>query len=111
MGLDWALKGKPAEYCSSKWIKSVSAEYVDFNVPSGPAMTSYIDFPELTRRLSLLWLGHHVPRQDARWMGDLLGRLSAQQIHDAFRAAGYPSNEVEELSAALERRIGELKRL
>jgi hypothetical protein len=110
-GLDWALKGKPAEYCSSKWIRSVSAEYVDFNVPSRPAMTSYIDFPELTRRLSLLWLGHHVPRQDARWMGDLLGRLSAQQIHDAFRAAGYPSNEVEELSAALERRIGELKRL
>jgi hypothetical protein len=110
-GLSWTVKGQPAEYCSSKWIKSVSAAYVDFNVPSGPAVNTFINFPELGRRLSLLWLGHHIPRQDARWMGDLLGKLSSRQIHDAFRAAGYSPSEVEELSAALERRISELKNL
>lgn len=110
-GLNWMTKGKPEAYCSSKWIKSVSAGFVDFNVPSGPAMNYYINFPELGRRVGLMWLGHHIPREDARWMGDLLAKLSSQQIHDAFRAAGYSPSEVEELSATLERRIGELEKL
>jgi hypothetical protein len=110
-GLDWMTKGHPNAYCSSKWVKSVSGDFVDFNVPSGPAASYYINFPELSRRIGLLWLGHHIPRQDARWMGDLLGRLSNAQIHDAFRAAGYSASEVEELSGTLEQRIAELKRL
>jgi len=110
-GLNWTLKGKPDAYCSSTWIKSVSAEYVDFNVPSGPAVNTYINFVELGRRLGLLWLGHHIPRQDARWMGDVLGRLSGQQIRDAFRAAGYSPSEVEDLSRTVLRRINELKAL
>lgn len=109
-GLDWSQKGKPAAYSSSKLIKSVSAEYVDFNVPSGPAVNCYINFPEL-RRLGLLWLGHHIPRNDARWIGGLLARLSKEQIHDAFRTAGYSPSEVEELSSTLERRIAELEKL
>jgi len=110
-GLNWALKGNPAAYCSSKWIKSVSGQFVDFNVPSRLAMNYCLDFPEMGRRLSLLWLGHHIPREDARWLGDLLSRLSTQQIHDTFRASGYSSREVEDLSSALETRIAELKRL
>jgi len=110
-GLNWMLKGDPTAYCSSKWIKTVSPEFVDFNVPSGPAMNYYIDFPELGRRLSLLWIGHHIPRTDARWMGNLLARLSPEQIRDAFRAGGYSPQEIEELSKTLERRIGELVKL
>lgn len=110
-GLNWMLKGSTAAYCSSRWIKTVSADFVDFNVPSGPAMNYYIDFPELARRLGLVWLGHHIPRKDARWMGDLLARLSPSQIHDAFRAAGYSPTEVEELSATLQRRIADLEHL
>jgi hypothetical protein len=110
-GLNWGQKGNPAAYCSSKWIKSATAEFVDFNVPSGPAAATFIDFPELGRRMGLTWLGHHIPRQDARWMGDLLARLSNQQVHDAFRAAGYSPTEVEDLSSTLERRIAELKNL
>ena len=110
-GLSWVIKGKPEAYCSSKWIKSVSAEYVDFNVPSGPALNTFIDLPELRRRMALTWLGHHIPRKDARWMGDLLARLSPEQIHDVFRASGYSATEVEQLSSALERRIADLERL
>lgn len=110
-GLNWMLKGSPAAYCSSKWIKSVSGEFVDFNVPSGPAMNYYIDFPELAMRLNMRWLGHHIPRKDARWMGDLLARLSPAQIHDAFRAGGYSAQEVEDLSKVVERRIAELEKL
>jgi hypothetical protein len=110
-GLNWMLKGNPTAYCDSKWIKTVSPEFIDFNVPSGPAMNYYIDFPELALRLSLLWLGHHIPRADARWVGDQLGRLSPDQIRDAFRAGGYSSEDVERLGRTLERRIGELRKL
>ena len=110
-GLNWMLKGNPAAYCSSKWIKTVTPEFVDFNVPSAPAMNFYIDFPELAQRLSLLWLGHHIPRANARWMGHQLARLSPAQIRDAFRAGGYSPQEVEQLSSVLERRIGELEKL
>ena len=34
-GLNSMQKGNPAAYCESKWIKSTSTEFVDFNVPSG----------------------------------------------------------------------------
>jgi hypothetical protein len=105
------LKGNPTAYCDSKWIKAVSPEFVDFNVPSPPAMNYYIDFPEMARRLSLLWLGRRIPRADARWMGDLLARLSPDQIRDAFRAAGYSSQEIEQLSKVVQRRIAELEKL
>ena len=74
-------------------------------------MNYYIDFPELAQRLSLLWLGQHIPRADARWMGHQLARLSPAQIRDAFRAGGYSPQEVEQLSSVLERRIGELEKL
>uniref|UniRef100_Q01WW1 Uncharacterized protein n=1 Tax=Solibacter usitatus (strain Ellin6076) TaxID=234267 RepID=Q01WW1_SOLUE len=110
-GLNWMLKGDPAAYCSSKWIKNTSGEFVDFNVPSPPAMNYYIDFPEMARRLSLLWIGRHIPRTDARWMGDQLAKLSPAQIRDAFRAGGYSPADVERLSVVLERRISELKKL
>jgi hypothetical protein len=44
-------------------------------------------------------------------MGSLPGRLSAQQIHDAFPARGYPPAAVEEFSQVLEGRIRELNSL
>jgi hypothetical protein len=58
-------------------------------------MNYYIDFPELARGLHMLWLGRHIPRADARWMGDPLARPSPQQIRDAFRTGGYSTDEVE----------------
>jgi len=110
-GLYHAPKGDPSAYCNSKWIKTISPEFVDFNVPAGPPVTQFFNVYEVPRRLNLLWLGHHIPRKDARWMGDLLARLSPQQIRDAFRAGGYSAAEVEQLSTVLERRIGELEKL
>jgi hypothetical protein len=110
-GLDLMTKGDPKMYRSSSFIKSTSPGFVDFNVPSRPEFTYYINFAELVPRLKLLWLGRHIPRQDARWMGDLLARLSSEQIHDAFRAGGYSAEEVEELSKQLQLRIRELEKL
>ena len=110
-GLNGMTKGNPTAYCESKLIKTVSSEYVDFNIPSAPAVGYYLDFPEMATRLSLLWLGRHIPRTNARWMGHQLARLSPAQIRDAFRAGGYSSAEVEQLSKVLERRIADLEKL
>jgi hypothetical protein len=110
-GLAWTKKANSRAYCTSKWIKAVTPEFVDFNVPSAPVMGYYLNVPEMGLRLSLLWLGKHIPRAHARWMGDQLARLSPAQIRDAFRAGGYSPQEVEELGTALERRIGELEKL
>lgn len=49
--------------------------------------------------------------EDAKWLGNLLSRLSDRQISDAFRAANYNPGEVSLLTGAVRRRITELVRL
>ena len=96
-GLTWTLRGNLKAYSRSKWIKNISPEFINFNVPSWPAFNR--------------WIGRHIPSADARWIGHLLAQLSQDQIRDAFRAAGYSSQEIEGFSRAVEERIGELERL
>jgi len=110
-GLNWVSKGNLTAYTHSKMIGKVAPEFVDFNVPSPPKLNTFIDIPELKRRLSLCWLGHHIPLTDVKWMGHLLAQLSPDQIRDAFRAAGYSPQEVEAYSQVVERRIAELQKL
>jgi hypothetical protein len=62
-------------------------------------------------RMGLRWIGRNIPRQNARWMGDLLGQLSSDQIRDAFRSAGYEGPELDGFTADFERRVAELKGL
>lgn len=45
---------------------------------------------------------------DAKWIGELLARLSDRQIADAFRAANYTPAEVSLLTEAVRHRINEL---
>ncbi len=46
---------------------------------------------------------------DARWLADLLGKLSDEQISDAFRAANYSPAEIASFTTAVKNKIGELK--
>jgi hypothetical protein len=110
-GLNWVSKGSLTAYTRSKMIGKASPEFIDFNVPAPPKLNTFVDIPELRRRLGLCWLGHHIPLADARWMGHLLAQLSPEQIRDAFRAAGYPPQEVEAFSRIVEQRIAQLGRL
>ncbi|HYP00055.1 MAG TPA: hypothetical protein VER76_07680 [Pyrinomonadaceae bacterium] len=48
---------------------------------------------------------------EARWIGQLLARLSDRQIGDAFRAANYTPAQVRTLSRAVRARINELASL
>jgi hypothetical protein len=113
-GLTWPLKrtrGNVGTYRNSEFLTKVTPEYVDFRTPA--AATPYFWFTprEYTLRLHLRWIGKHIPRDHALWMGQLLARLSPNQIRDAFRAAGYSPREVEGFSSVLEDRIAELRAL
>lgn len=47
---------------------------------------------------------------DARWLAELLGRLSDTQISDAFRAANYSPAEIASFTTAVKNKIRELQR-
>jgi hypothetical protein len=110
-GLNWDGTRNLKAYSHSKWLGSVSDEFVDFNVPSAPAPPYFFNVPHAMRRLSLLWIGRKVPRADVKWMAHLLAQLSPEQIRDVFRAAGYSPAQVEGFSQALTRRIQVLDQL
>ena len=104
-------KGNLDSYRRSKFITRVTPEYVDFKVPSRPSFLYAGKLRAYIRRLHLRWIGKEIPRSDARWMGQLLARLSTNQIQDAFRAAGYSTKEVEGFAAVIQDRIAELNDL
>lgn len=104
-------KGNLYSYMHSKFIRKIAPSYVDFNVPSRPAVVVLVNPHEFFSRLGLEWIGRRVPRDDARWMGHLLARLSSDQVRDAFRAAGYSPEEIDAFTSVVEQRIGELTEL
>lgn len=103
-------KGNLAEYRQSKFIRKVTPEAVDFYTPA-KALIFAVNPKEYFSRRHLVWIGRNIPRADASWMGQLLARLSPQQIRDAFRAAGYSPRDVEAFASVVEGRIDELKKL
>ncbi|MBV9771476.1 MAG: hypothetical protein JOZ32_18030 [Bryobacterales bacterium] len=104
-------KGNVVAYRRSKFIKREGREFVDFNIPARPAMIFLFNPHEFFGRMNLRWIGRHIPREDAKWVGDMLGQLSHDQIRDAFRAAGYSGEELDGFTSAFEGRIAELKEL
>jgi hypothetical protein len=101
-------KGDLEEYSRSAFIRRVTADTVSFAEPARPRYLYAVNPKEYLSRIHLEWIGRNIPLADAKWMGTLLARLSPQQIHDAFRAAGYSGAEVDGFSNVLERRIGML---
>jgi hypothetical protein len=87
-------KSEPKEYADSKFIGKSEPGFVDF-VQNGKMQ-------EVT---------HHIPRADVKWLGQILAQLSAEQIRDCFRAAGYTPEVVERYATAVQKRIAELNAL
>ncbi len=113
-GASWRVvmtRGGVRDYCRSKFITKVTPTYVDFNDPTRPALVYVFNPPGLIKRIRMRWIGRHVPRADARWVGQLLAQLSPDQIRDAFRASGYSPEEVELYTRAVEDRIRALNEL
>ena len=104
-------KGNLTLYQDSKFIDRMDSEYVDFDTPHRPAAVVLLNPHEYFSRVRIDWVGKHVPRADARWIGELLSQLSTSQIRDAFRAAGYSPQVVDGFTTVVESRIAELKKL
>ncbi|MGA2739681.1 MAG: hypothetical protein ABSG65_19855 [Bryobacteraceae bacterium] len=92
-------------YRHARFIRRIGADTVDFQVPGRPSLIYLFNPKAYFMRVHLEHLGRNIPRADAKWLGQLLARLSPAQIHDAFRAAGYSPAEIEAFSSLLEERI------
>ncbi len=113
-GIGWPLSKSTSNlkyYSRSRFIKRIDAGYVDFNVPRRPAIVCIVRPHQFLQHLRLRKVGRHIPRSDARWIGQLLAKLSADQIKDAFRAAGYSPQETDGFTRVLVERIAELNDL
>lgn len=103
-----ASKDNLEAYQQSKFIRRITDSTVDFGVPARPRWVYWVNPKEYMSRVHLEYIGKNIPREDARWMGHLLARLSPQQLRDAFRAAGYSPAEVDGFVAVMEHRIAML---
>jgi hypothetical protein len=104
-------KGNLVSYNESTFIKKVTDHYVDFEIATRPAIINAVNLPLYMKYVKMGWIVKHIPRADAHWMGQLLSRLSENQIRSAFRTAGYSPHEVDGFTAVLLYRIAELKKL
>lgn len=101
-------KGDLKKYRESRFIRRLTKNTVSFQTPARPRYIYAVNPKEYLSRFRIEWIGRNIPRADAKWMGTLLARLSSQQIHDAFRAAGYSPQEVDGFSKVLAGRIAAL---
>jgi len=98
-------------YEKSKFIEKERTIDVDFTMHSRPLLITSVDIPNYEMRTRIETVTKHIPRADARWLGQILGRLSTEQIEDCFRAAGYSPDVVRGYSDEVQKRINELKSL
>ena len=108
-------KGNVKNYVDSKFITRTTATTVDFGTPSAPTSvlikTAGIMAADYSRRKGFDWIGNNIPREDARWIGSMLGQLSHQQLVDAFRSGNFPPESIDQYVTVLESRIAQLKAL
>jgi len=98
-------------YQGAKFITKVTPTYVDFSFPRFPPILYIFDLPHYVHQVRLRWVGNRVPRDDAKWVGSLLAQLSTAQIQDAFKAGGYPPDQVTAFTKVVQTRIAELNQL
>jgi hypothetical protein len=112
--LTWPLsksRGNLSAYRNARFITKTTPDYVDFQTPGRPSFFFLFTPREYAHKLRIRWIGRRIPRADAKWAGQLLAQLSPQQIRDAFRAAGYSTQETEGFAKVVESRISQLREL
>jgi hypothetical protein len=99
------------DYEDSKFIDKVTPDFVDFVMHSRPPLLAAINIPNYEKRTQMQGVTKHIPRADAKWLGERLSQLSEQQIRDCFRAGGYTQEEVEGYAMVIQNRIAALNAL
>jgi hypothetical protein len=87
-------RNKPTDYAKGAFVEGVDGDFVDFRY-GGKNRGLFKD----------------ITVDQAKWIGDLLSRLSARQIRDAFRAANYTPGEQRLLTQGVLDRVEELVNL
>lgn len=87
-------RNKPADYVKAEFVNGVKGNVVDFNYGG---------------KMGKVFGG--ITIEDAKWLASWLSRLSDKQLKDAFRAANYTPEEVDQLAAAVRARINALANL
>jgi hypothetical protein len=105
-------KGVLKDYEDSKFIRERKADTVSFEMRTRPlAVLAPFELKNYGKRSRMEQIEDSIPVADAAWMGSELAKLSPQQIHDAFRTAGFSTDEVEGYSHAIQKRIADLNQL
>lgn len=104
-------KGSPKGYAGSKFIDKATPGFVDFVLHSRPFFLTVIDVSNYRERLRMEQIPKHIPRADARWLGQRLSMLTEEQIRDCFRAADYAPEEIEIYAQTVRKRIAQLNAL
>jgi hypothetical protein len=111
-GIGDRTKNDYGDYEAEKFIDSVEPEYVNFVLRSRPPFVVRVFAPGQSRQLSQREkIARHIPRADARWLGERLAKLSDEQILDSFRAGGYAPGLAQRFAAVVRKRIAELNAL
>lgn len=104
-------KGSPEDYAKSKFIVKVTSGFIDFVMHSRPFFLTAVDVPYYRERTKIEEITKHIPRADAKWLGNRLSMLSRDQISDCFRAAGYTPAEIDLYTKIVQKRIAQLNSL
>lgn len=104
-------KGSPKGYADSKFVAKATPDLIDFVLHSRPFFLTAIHVTNYLERTKMEKIPKHIPRADAKWLGQRLSMLTEGQIRDGFRAAGYTPEEIEIYTKAVRKRIAELNAL
>jgi hypothetical protein len=109
-------KNNLADFLSTKFVRGVDARdnVVEFDYdtrPRGFGHLSIVHPVYYREQVNKEKAMRGIPVAHARWIGSLLGRLSDEQLRDAFRAANYAEGTRESYVRAFRERINQLTQL
>jgi hypothetical protein len=105
-------KGVMQDYVQTTFVRKITPAHADFVMHSRPFFLLYIfshDYYSMRTRMESVTKG--IPIADARWLGNVLGQFSTEQIGDCFRAGGFSPTEVQGYTRVVIERIDALKTL
>jgi hypothetical protein len=104
-------KGVATDYANSPFVDTVTATHVNFVLHSRPFLLTVFHMSNYRSRTQMESIAKQVPLGDARWIGNRLAQLSAEQLGDCFRAGGFAAADVEIYTRVLLTRIAALTTL
>jgi hypothetical protein len=104
-------KNVPGDYEDSKFVAKATPDFMDFVLHSRPFFLGAVEPNNYRERTRMEAITKHIPRADAKWLGERLSMLTDEQIRDGFRAAGYGAGDVEALTKTIRQRIAALEAL